>query len=142
MDDPHDLRRFFEAQSGVYDQALAELRGCRKATHWMWFIFPQIAGLGLSPTARRFAIRSLDEARAYLAHPVLGPRLKACAEAVAACEGRTAWEVFGSPDDVKFRSSMTLFERAAPDEPVFAQALAKYFGGARDPATLAMLDDV
>jgi uncharacterized protein (DUF1810 family) len=141
MDDPHDLRRFIDAQRDAYEQALTELLRCQKASHWMWFIFPQIAGLGHSPTARRFAIRSLDEARGYLAHPVLGPRLKRCAEAVVACGGRTAREIFGSPDDVKFRSSMTLFERAAPDEPVFARALETYFGGARDSATVEKLGE-
>src|SRR5438067_7360997 len=100
-DDPHDLGRFVEAQEGVFDRALAEVRAGRKRTHWMWYVFPQLDGLGFSPTAKRYAIKSLDEARAYLAHPVLGPRLVECAEAVVGVAGRSAAEIFGSPDDLK-----------------------------------------
>src|SRR5689334_13159806 len=114
--DPHRLERFVEAQDRVFDQALGELRAGRKRSHWMWFVFPQVAGLGMSATSRTYAIASLEEARAYLDHPVLGPRLVECAEAVLAHPERTALEVMGSPDDVKLRSSMTLFARAG-DQP-------------------------
>src|SRR5690606_1801550 len=139
MDDPFDLQRFVDAQRTVYEHARAELLAGRKTTHWMWFIFPQIEGLGRSPTARRYAIRSLDEARAYLAHPILGPRLVECTQIVNRIEGKSAREIFGSPDDLKFRSSLTLFARAAPDEPVFEQALAKYFDSEPDPLTVERL---
>ena len=134
------LDRFVQAQDGVYAQALTELRQGRKTSHWMWFIFPQISGLGSSATAQRYAIASLDEARAYLAHPLLGVRLRACAQTAAALAGRSATQVFGFPDDLKFRSSMTLFEAADPGEPAFAAALDTLCGGARDPATLDKLD--
>ena len=135
--DPHDLQRFVTAQDagGTYQRAAAELRRGRKDSHWMWFIFPQIAGLGFSPASRTYAISSLEEARAYLAHPVLGPRLTECAAIVAGLPGRTAEQVFGEIDAVKLRSSMTLFMRAAPAEPVFRQVLDQYFGGAPDPET-------
>ena len=139
MGDTYDLDRFVAAQEGVYSRALAELRAGEKRSHWMWFVFPQIAGLGSSPMARRYAIASLDEARAYLGHPLLGQRLRACTEAVNAVSGRTASAIFGSPDDMKFRSSMTLFEAAAPGEPAFAEALARYFAGSPDPLTLRRL---
>ena len=141
MDDPYDLRRFVAAQDagGTYQQALAELRAGRKTSHWMWFVFPQIAGLGYSPTARTYAITSLAEARAYLAHPVLGARLTECAEVLTGLRGRTAEQVFGEVDAMKLRSSMTLFAAAAPEEPVFGEVLAKHFGGVRDDATLARL---
>jgi uncharacterized protein (DUF1810 family) len=138
VDDPHDLQRFVTAQAPVYDQVRAELRRGRKASHWMWFVFPQIAGLGQSLMARRYAIASLDEACAYLAHPLLGARLRECAALVAA-EARPLRATLGSPDDLEFHSSMTLFALACSDEPVFAQALDKYFAGAADPATLAAL---
>jgi uncharacterized protein (DUF1810 family) len=131
-----DLTRFVAAQAGVYDQALAELRAGRKRSHWMWFVFPQIAGLGSSPTAQRYAIGSLDEARAYLADSVLGPRLIECASALPAVEGRTAEEILGYPDDLKLRSSMTLFARAAPEVPVFQEVLDRYYDGKPDPQTL------
>jgi len=139
MDDPFRLQRFVDAQAGVHEAALAELRAARKRTHWMWFVFPQIEGLGSSPMAQAYALSGLEEARAYLAHPVLGPRLLACTAAVNASQGRSAHEIFGSPDDLKFRSSMTLFARAAPDEPAFRTALAKFFGGQEDPLTLQRL---
>ena len=139
MDDPHDLARFVEAQRDTYAQALSELRAGAKRSHWMWFVFPQVAGLGLSPTARRYALASLDAARAYLAHPLLGGRLRACTDAVNAVPGRTANAVFGTPDDMKFRSSMTLFARADPAEARFREALARYYGGAEDPRTVAIL---
>ena len=138
-DDPHDLRRFVDAQDPVLDRVRAELRRGRKASHWMWFVFPQVAGLGSSPTARRFALSGLDEARAYLAHPVLGPRLRECAGLAAAAPGGSAAEVFGHPDDLKLRSSMTLFARAAPDEPVFGRVLDQYFQGTQDAATISRL---
>ncbi len=130
-----DLNRFVAAQNGVYDDAVAEIARGRKVGHWMWFIFPQIAGLGSSPMARRYAIESLEEAQAYLAHAVLGPRLRACA-AAADLRGRTALQVFGHPDDLKFRSSMTLFEIADREDPIFGRALEALCGGARDEATL------
>jgi uncharacterized protein (DUF1810 family) len=136
----YDLDRFVDAQQRVYEDAIAELRRARKTSHWMWFVFPQIAGLGSSPTSRRFAISSLDEARAYLAHPVLGARLRESADAVLAIQGRTAEEIFGSIDARKLRSSMTLFHRAAPDEPQFARVLERYFGGESDALTDALLD--
>ena len=137
MDDPYDLGRFVAAQDAYrsYEDATAELRRGRKTSHWMWFVFPQIAGLGFSPTSQRYAISSLDEARAYLAHPVLGPRLIECAGIVAATQGRTAEQIFGEIDAMKLRSSATLFLRAAPGEPVFARVLSQYFGGEPDPAT-------
>jgi uncharacterized protein (DUF1810 family) len=136
---PGNLERFVEAQRGVYEQALREVRSGRKTRHWMWFIFPQIAGLGHSAMAQRYAIGSLAEARAYLRHPVLGERLLACTQAANGVTGRSARALFGSPDDMKFRSSMTLFARAAPDEPAFGKALATYFDGEPDPLTLAKL---
>jgi uncharacterized protein (DUF1810 family) len=137
VDDPYDLGRFVAAQDagGTYGHATAELRRGRKTSHWIWFVFPQIAGLGWSPTSQRYAISSLDEARAYLAHPVLGPRLIECAGIVAATQGRTAEQIFGETDAMKLRSSVTLFLRAAPGEPVFAQVLSQYFDGAPDPVT-------
>ncbi|GAA0273867.1 hypothetical protein LNAOJCKE_4473 [Methylorubrum aminovorans] len=139
MDDGFDLNRFVEAQTGVYETALAELRGGRKRSHWMWFIFPQITGLGSSAMARRYAIGSLAEARAYLAHPLLGERLRTCTRAVNAWEDRSAHTLFGAPDDVKFRSSMTLFAQADPDAPDFTRALATFFDGRPDPLTLERL---
>ena len=134
-----DLRRFVEAQERTYAEALAEVRRGRKASHWMWFVFPQIAGLGFSPTAQQYAISGMEEARAYLAHPLLGPRLREVAGAAAGLQGRTAREVFGSPDDLKLRSSLTLFEAAALDEPVFARALDALCAGVRDGRTLELL---
>lgn len=139
--DPYDLNRFVEAQEGVYEQTLAEIRGGRKRSHWMWFIFPQIDGLGSSPTARRYAIKSRAEAEAYLAHPLLGPRLVECAGAAAAVPGTaSALDVFGSPDDLKLRSSATLFACVSDDGSVFDRVLGRYFRGERDPATLRLLD--
>ena len=134
-----DLDRFVTAQAPLYGRVVAELADGCKRTHWMWFIFPQMAGLGRSATAQRYAIASLDEARAYLAHPLLGPRLRACCTLALAIEGRSAHQVFGDPDDRKFHSSLTLFARAAPAETVFAQCLDKYFGGTLDAATLALM---
>ncbi|MDE2488093.1 MAG: DUF1810 domain-containing protein, partial [Alphaproteobacteria bacterium] len=134
-----DLERFVAAQAPVWDAVRGELSAGRKRTHWMWFVFPQIAGLGTSPTAQAYAVGSMEEARAYLAHPLLGPRLRACTTAVLGVRGRSAHEIFGSPDDLKFRSSMTLFREAAPDKPLFETALRRYFGGEPDPRTLAIL---
>ena len=134
-----NLERFVEAQNGVYDTALAELRAGHKRTHWMWFIFPQIEGLGHSAMAQRYAIRSADEAAAYLAHPVLGPRLRACAAAVASHHDRGVDEIFGHPDNLKFHSSMTLFADIAPDEAIFQTCLDQFFDGRADPATLDRL---
>jgi uncharacterized protein (DUF1810 family) len=137
---PYDLDRFLVAQQHVYDGALDELRRGHKTGHWIWFIFPQVAGLGYSPISEHFAMTSLGEARAYLAHPVLGARLRECAGLVLATKGRTAEEIFGSTDAKKLRSCMTLFHRAAPEEPVFAQVLDRYYGGVPDEATDARLE--
>jgi len=139
-----DLERFVVAQDadGTYASALAELRAGRKAGHWMWFVFPQVAGLGMSATSTRYAISSLEEARAYLAHPVLGPRLVECAGALAGLGGRSADEILGPVDAMKLRSSMTLFARAAPDVAIFGQVLDRYFGGVADERTDALLGRV
>jgi uncharacterized protein (DUF1810 family) len=137
--DPYDLARFVTAQEGVYEAARGELRAGRKRGHWMWFIFPQVEGLGHSPTARKFAIASLDEARAYLAHRVLGPRLVECAGLVLAITDRSVEQIFGYPDNLKLCSSMTLFDQAAPDQSVFAAVLQAHFGGVPDPLTLDRL---
>jgi uncharacterized protein (DUF1810 family) len=139
MSDPYKLQRFVDAQNPVYDEVCSELRDGRKKSHWMWFIFPQVEGLGSSQMARKFAISSLGEAAAYLAHPVLGPRLTECTRLVNLVEGRPIEGIFGYPDDLKLRSSMTLFAHAAPDNRVFTDALQKYFSGEFDPATLARL---
>lgn len=138
MTDPFDLERFVRAQDPVFRDVQGELARGRKQTHWMWFVFPQIAGLGFSAMSQRYAIGSRAEARAYLAHPVLGPRLIECTTLVLAVEGRTINAILGAPDDSKFRSSMTLFG-AVSDETVFDQALARYFAGERDGATLEIL---
>jgi uncharacterized protein (DUF1810 family) len=138
--DPFNLARFTDAQAGVYDRALAELRSGRKRTHWMWFIFPQVAGLGHSGMSKHYAIKNSEEAREYLNHPVLGPRLVQCAEAVLAVEGRTISEIFGYPDDLKLRSSMTLFARVAEGGSIFARVLDKYFRGEADERTLRLLE--
>ena len=138
-DDPFNLQRFVDAQAPVYERVRAELKNGRKHSHWMWFIFPQIAGLGHSAMAQRYAISSLREAEAYLTHPVLGPRLRECVALVAQVEGKSAYEILGPPDDMKFRSCLTLFAHAAPGEPLFRDALAQYFEGEEDPATVARL---
>jgi len=141
MDDPYRLERFAAAQerAGTYRQAVAELRAGSKRSHWMWFVFPQLTGLGSSAIAREFAIGSLAEARAYLAHPVLGPRLAECSRILADADGATATEIFGPIDALKLRSSMTLFAAAAPEKQVFTDVLAAYFDGKPDEATLARL---
>jgi uncharacterized protein (DUF1810 family) len=139
MADPFNLERFLDAQASVYEQVRRELKVGRKQSHWMWFIFPQIAGLGQSPMSVRFAIASLDEAKAYLAHPVLGARLRECGRLTLDVEGKTARDIFGPVDEMKFRSSMTLFARAAPDEDIFRCCIDKYFAGAPDPATSARI---
>ncbi len=141
MSDPHDLERFVRAQESDYETALREITAGRKRSHWMWYIFPQIDGLGSSPMARHYAIKSADEARAYLAHPVLGERLQACARAAVANEGRSATEIFGSPDDLKLRSSATLFAAVSPPGSVFQQLLEKFYPGGPDPATLRLLKE-
>lgn len=138
MADPHQLDRFVQAQDGVYPAALAEIRAGAKRSHWMWFVFPQIAGLGHSPTSRHFAIRSAEEARAYLAHPVLGPRLRESVDALAGLAETTAERVFGGIDATKLRSSLTLFA-AVSDEPRFTHALDRWYGGEADAATLRLL---
>ena len=137
-DDPHELDRFVQAQVGDYEQALAEILAGRKQSHWMWYIFPQIDGLGFSSMSRRYAISSRAEARAYLEHPLLGPRLIECAEAAMSVEGKSANEIFGSPDDMKLRSSATLFAAVSPDS-VFTRLLDRYFKGEGDPKTLQLL---
>ncbi len=139
MADPFNLQRFVDAQEDVFDEVLTELREGRKRSHWIWFIFPQMKGLGYSPQASYYGIGSLDEAAAYLIHTVLGPRLVECTRLVNHVEGRSIHHILGSPDDMKFRSSMTLFARAAEKEPVFQAALDKYFGGEPDRLTLEML---
>ena len=136
VSDRYGLQRFVDAQAAVFEQVCSELRAGRKRSHWMWFIFPQIRGLGRSPMAERFAIGSLEEARAYLTHSVLGARLRECAALVNAIEGRSAGEIFGSPDDLKFHSSMTLFGRAEQGGGVFREALGKYFAGKLDAGTV------
>lgn len=139
---PHALTRFIDAQHAIYAQALAELHAGHKHSHWMWFIFPQLAGLGSSAMARAYAIRDLDEARAYLAHPVLGARLRTCAEALLAITGRSARDILGSPDDLKLCSSATLFAHCSPPGSVFYRLLERYFGGQPDALTLErLLDD-
>jgi uncharacterized protein (DUF1810 family) len=142
VDDLHDLNRFVEAQEDDYERALSEIVGGRKRTHWMWYIFPQIDGLGSSSISKRFSIKGVEEARAYLDHPVLGPRLLRCAEAVVAIEGRSATEIFDSPDDLKLKSCATLFAFVLPPGSVFDRLLAKYYAGARDEKTLHLLDAV
>jgi uncharacterized protein (DUF1810 family) len=130
------LGRFLEAQELDYDRALAEIRSGRKRTHWMWYVFPQFAGLGVSPLSRKYAIRSLSEAKAYLTHPILGPRLIECAQAALGVQGRSSTDIFGTPDDLKLRSCATLFEMVSPPGSVFERLLEKYYNGVRDALTL------
>ena len=141
-DHPSDLSRFTKAQESIYRTALSELRSGQKQTHWMWYIFPQIDGLGRSPNSRYYAIKSIEEARQYLTHPVLGPRLLECAETVLSIEGRSISSIFGYPDDLKLRSCMTLFELAADSESVFARVLDRYFHGERDVRTIQLIDEI
>ncbi len=138
-EDPYDLTRFVRAQENDYEQALSEIRSGRKRTHWMWYIFPQIDGLAFSSTSKYYSIKSIAEAKAYLEHPILGPRLRECAEAVLRLEGRSATEVFGSPDDLKLRSCATLFACVSPRDSVFDRLLHKYYEGERDGKTLQLL---
>ena len=138
--DPFRLNRFLEAQAGVYESALAELRRGRKTGHWMWFIFPQIDGLGRSPAARFYAIKSPEEAKGYLSHPALGARLQQCSEALLDLEESSASEILGFPDDLKLRSSMTLFATIAGSDSVFSRVLGRFFGGQPDPRTLELLN--
>jgi len=140
MNDSYNLQRFVDAQDPIFDRVRSELRNGEKRSHWMWFVFPQIQGLGYSMTSRKFAITSLDEAKAYLAHPILGPRLIECAQLVNGVKDRPIGRILGSPDDMKFHSSMTLFATVAPENPVFSEALQKYFEGSRDRATIQKLD--
>jgi uncharacterized protein (DUF1810 family) len=137
--DPHDLARFITAQEGDYAQALSEIRGGRKQSHWMWYVFPQFDGLGFSSISRRYAIKSVAEAEAYLRHPVLGPRLLEISRAALGVEARSALELFGSPDDMKLRSCATLFASVSPAGSVFEQLIDRYFGGEADPRTLRLL---
>ncbi len=137
--DLYNLERFVEAQAPIFLQVISELSRGRKMSHWMWFIFPQIRGLGRSPTAIEYAISGLDEARGYLAHPVLGPRLKECTQLVLSVENRPLAQILGSPDDMKFRSCMTLFAQVSPDDDIFERALQKYFGGVPDRLTFERL---
>lgn len=139
MNDSYNLRRFVDAQNPVYERVCAELRRGQKQGHWMWFIFPQLRGLGHSEMATLFGISSRQEALAYLKHPVLGPRLTECTRLVHLVEGRSIHEIFGSPDDLKFRSSMTLFALVTPEDPIFKDALQKYFGGELDRLTVQRL---
>jgi uncharacterized protein (DUF1810 family) len=138
-DDPYNLSRFLQAQEGDYERALSEIRGGQKRTHWMWYIFPQLDGLALSSTSKHYSIKGVEEARAYLDHPVLGPRLRECAEAVVRVGGRSAAAIFGSPDDLKLRSCATLFACVSPPGSVFDRLLEKYYGGRRDDKTLRLL---
>ncbi len=140
--DPFDLQRFVAAQADIYQEALGEIRNGRKRTHWMWFIFPQVAGLGMSPTSQHYGIAGLREAAAYLSHSLLGPRLIECSEAVVLVAGRSAHDIFGSPDDMKLRSSATLFARVSDASPVFRRILEQYFGGQFDPRTITLLGEV
>ena len=139
MDDPYDLQRFVNAQNPVFEQVCSELRAGRKDGHWMWFVFPQLKGLGNSGMANKFGISSRDEAEAYLRNPILGPRLRKCTELVNLVEGRSIEQIFGYPDNLKFRSSMTLFAQVESDNEIFAKALQKYFGGQPDRLTLELL---
>ena len=138
--DPFNLARFLAVQDPIYADALGEIRAGHKRTHWMWFVFPQAIGLGTSPTAKHYAIRSMDEARAYLAHPTLGHRLRECTETLLRVRGKSASEIFGYPDDVKLRSSMTLFASVAEEDSVFEEVLERYFGGEPDPLTLPFIE--
>jgi uncharacterized protein (DUF1810 family) len=138
-DDPYDLARFVDAQASDYVRAVSEVRKGQKETHWMWYVFPQFDGLGFSPRSRHYAIKSVAEAEAYLRHPILGPRLRESAEAALAVDGRTALEIFGSPDDMKLQSSATLFAAVSPAGSVFERVLDKYFDGARDARTIDLL---
>lgn len=139
MNDTYNLKRFVDAQDPMFERVCGELSAGRKRSHWMWFIFPQLRGLGHSAMAQQYGISSREEAQAYLAHPVLGKRLRECTRLVLGVEGRTVGEILGSPDDMKFRSSMTLFAKVAADNKLFDEALQKYFAGQPDPLTLARL---
>jgi len=138
MDDPYDLRRFVQAQERDYPRAFAEISSGKKRSHWMWYIFPQFAGLGFSSTSQHYAIKALDEARDYLAHPILGPRLLECAQAVLDLDGRSATQIFGSPDDMKLRSCATLFACVSPQDSVFHGLIGKYYEGEFDTKTLRL----
>lgn len=138
--DPYDLNRFVQAHEDDYERALSEIKSGRKRSHWMWYIFPQFDGLGFSTMSKRYSIKSVAEAKAYLSHPILGPRLTECVEAVLSVEGRSAYEIFGSPDDMKLRSCATLFASVSPKSSIFDQLLEKFFQGKRDDKTLRLLN--
>jgi len=140
MNTSDDLQRFVDAQDPVYSQVCAELKAGQKSSHWMWFVFPQFRGLGASAMAKRYAIASRDEAVDYLAHPILGPRLRQCTELMLRVDGKSALQILGTPDDMKFRSCMTLFSLVRPDEKLFTNALNKYFAGRVDQKTVEMLE--
>jgi len=140
VDDPFDLNRFLKAQDNDYNDILAEIKAGEKRTHWMWYVFPQIDGLAFSSMSKLYSIKSIEEAKAYFRHPLLGPRLRECAEAVVAVEGRSVGEIFGSPDDLKLRSSATLFASVSPPGSVFERILEKYYRGLRDDKSLRLLD--
>jgi uncharacterized protein (DUF1810 family) len=142
MNDPYDLNRFLDAQKNVYETALREIRNGRKQTHWMWFIFPQIVGLGRTEISRTYAIKSREEALAYLNHPTLGKRLRETSQALLSVEDKSATELFGTPDDLKLRSSMTLFKSVSTDNDVFLQVLDRYYGGEEDPQTFRILSEM
>jgi uncharacterized protein (DUF1810 family) len=137
--DPHNLQRFFQAQEGDYARALSEIRAGRKRSHWIWYIFPQIDGLGSSPTTRKYSIKSIAEAKAYLEHPILGPRLVECVETLLTLDGSSANDIFGWPDDLKLKSSATLFAQVSPPGSIFHRLLEKYYHGEQDTATLRLL---
>jgi uncharacterized protein (DUF1810 family) len=139
LSDPYELERFVAAQDDDYERALSEIRGGRKRSHWMWYVFPQFEGLGVSATSRHYAVKSVREARAFLAHPVLGPRLLECAEAVLAVDGRTAMDIFGDPDNVKLQSCATLFASVSPPGSVFHRLIDKYFDGQPDTRTIRLI---
>ena len=139
MTDPHNLQRFIDAQASVYEQVVAELTAGQKTSHWMWFVFPQLDGLGRSGMAQRFAITSREQVKAYWQHPVLGSRLRECIELMLAIKGKNAFQILDTPDDLKFRSCLTLFAAVLPDEPVFSLALKRYFAGSGDAKTMELL---
>lgn len=140
MEDPFLLQRFVEAQKNIYENVVNELKKGGKGSCWMWFVFPQVAGLGRTPTAEKYSIKSVEEARSYISHPVLGPRLHECTQLVVNIDGRTANQIFGFPDDLKFRSSMTLFKHIAEDNQIFLDAIAKYYDGKEDDLTIKVLE--
>jgi uncharacterized protein (DUF1810 family) len=140
MEDPFHLQRFVDAQNSIYGNVVNELRRGEKRTHWMWFIFPQVVGLGRTPTAERYSIKSIEEAKAYIVHPILGVRLQECTKLVISIDGKTANQIFGFPDDLKFCSSMTLFNHVAEDNNIFLNAITKFYAGREDDLTIKILE--